>query len=97
MWKEIIDARYGATWGGWCSNEMRRGYGMGLWKFIRKGWPCFEKQIRFVAGEGNHISFWRDVWCGDHALERAFPTLYRIAANREVSVADMRLFVHGSH
>ncbi|KAG6649906.1 hypothetical protein CIPAW_06G006500 [Carya illinoinensis] len=25
LWKEIIDARYGTAWGGWCSNEVRGG------------------------------------------------------------------------
>lgn len=53
LWKEIIDARYGVAGGGWCSNEVRRGYGIGLWKFIRKGWLCFANHIRFVVGEGN--------------------------------------------
>ncbi|XP_035549064.1 brefeldin A-inhibited guanine nucleotide-exchange protein 5 isoform X3 [Juglans regia] len=37
------------------------------------------------------------MWCGDHALERAFPALYRIAADREASVADVRLFSHGAY
>ncbi|KAG6721785.1 hypothetical protein I3842_03G129400 [Carya illinoinensis] len=97
LWKEITDARYGATWGGWCSNKVRGGYCVGLWKFIRSGWSCFERNVRFVVGDGNLISFWRDVWCGDHALERVYPTLFRIATNREASVAYVRLFLHGVH
>ncbi|KAG7987161.1 hypothetical protein I3843_03G119300 [Carya illinoinensis] len=96
LWKEIIVARHGDTWGGWCSNEGRGGYGVGLWKFIRRGWSCFENHIRFVVGEGNRISFWRDVWCGEHALEKAFLNLYRIVANREASVADMRSLYNGT-
>ncbi|XP_041003822.1 uncharacterized protein LOC121249177 [Juglans microcarpa x Juglans regia] len=37
------------------------------------------------------------MWCGDQTLERAFPALYRIAVKREASVADVRLFSHGSY
>ncbi|KAF5457277.1 hypothetical protein F2P56_021390, partial [Juglans regia] len=43
------------------------------------------------------VSGLKDVWCGDQTLEMVFPALYRIAANREVAVADVQLFSHGSH
>lgn len=50
-----------------------------------------------MAKEGTRIRFWRDVWCGACALDRPFPTLYRIAANRDALAADVRLFSHGSY
>ena len=32
FWRHIISGKYGDLEGGWCSKEMRGGYGVGLWK-----------------------------------------------------------------
>ena len=57
LWRDTIDARHSVAWGGWCSKEVSGGYGVGLWKYIRKGWPCFVNQVCFVVGEGSCIRF----------------------------------------
>lgn len=36
-----------------CSLGMREGYGIGLWKAIRRGWDAFKINIYFVVGNGN--------------------------------------------
>ena len=34
--EEVIEAKYGCAWGGWCSNPMTTSYGVSLWKTIWK-------------------------------------------------------------
>ena len=36
FWRQIICGKYREVEGDWCSNEARGGYGVGLWKAIRK-------------------------------------------------------------
>jgi hypothetical protein len=54
-------------------------YGVGLWKYIKRGWRIFSSHIRFDLGDGMRIRFWDDVWCGEVCLKIAFPVLYNIA------------------
>ncbi|XP_035544454.1 uncharacterized protein LOC108983424 isoform X2 [Juglans regia] len=96
LWKEVVVSRHGGAWGGWCTNEVRGGYGVGLWRYIRGGWQCFENNVRFVVGQGTRIKFWQNVWCGERSLERAFPALYNIAINREASIADLCVIAQDS-
>jgi hypothetical protein len=37
-WKVVVDAKFGGSWGGWCSNKPHGTYEVGLWKNIRRGW-----------------------------------------------------------
>ena len=41
LWNKVIIGKYGVEEGGRCSLEAREGYGVGLWKAIRKGWDAF--------------------------------------------------------
>ena len=36
FWNKVIRGKYGEERGGWCSCDVREGYGVGLWKAIRK-------------------------------------------------------------
>ena len=36
FWNQVIRGKYEKDRGGWCSQEVREGYGVGLWKAIRK-------------------------------------------------------------
>ena len=38
FWNDVIRDKYGEVAGGWCSSEVREGYGVGLWKAIRRWW-----------------------------------------------------------
>ena len=40
-------------------------------------------------GNGRHVSFWRDIWVRDSKLKDVFPTLFKIAAHKFASVADL--------
>jgi hypothetical protein len=87
-WRVAVDSKYGSLWGGWCSREVAGAFGVGLWKFIRKGWENFSKFLRFEVGDGSRIRFWHDLWCGDSILKEVFPDLFGIARVKDASVAD---------
>ena len=36
FWNQVIQGKYERDRGGWCSQEVREGYGVGLWKAIGK-------------------------------------------------------------
>jgi hypothetical protein len=81
-WRSVLVAKYRLDWGGWCSGDISRSHGVGLWKHICKGWQVLTRHIRFDPGDGSKIRFWEDIWCGDRALKRflgclALPALRR--------------------
>ncbi|KAG6696235.1 hypothetical protein I3842_09G137900 [Carya illinoinensis] len=93
LWKLVIERKYGGSWGGWCTKEVRGAYGVGLWKHIRQGWGVFSRQTSLRLGEGNRLKFWHDTWYGNCALKELFPTLFRVASAREASVAEVMVVV----
>ena len=50
------------------------------------GWDDFRKNCQFVVGLGNRVRFWQDGWCRDQPFHLAFPRLYGIAIDKEVSI-----------
>jgi hypothetical protein len=56
-WRVAVDAKYGRSWGGWCSIEPPRPFGVGLWKNIRRGWGMFSSYTRFKLGDSLKIRF----------------------------------------
>jgi hypothetical protein len=93
----VVDSKYGSSWGGRCSLEPARAYGVEVWKNIRKGWNSFLSFTRFVEGYGTNIIFWHDLWCGDTTLKVAFPALFGIARLKDASVADKLEFLGSSN
>lgn len=37
LWKWVNVGKYRLKEGGWCTKEVRQGYGVGVWKVIRGG------------------------------------------------------------
>ena len=66
----------------------RDSFGMGLWKDIRKGWEEFNARTSIRIGNGNHTSFWWDIWAGDFKLKHVYPTIFRIASHKNATVAE---------
>jgi len=93
LWRSVIDAKFESLKGGWCSKEVSGSFGVGVWKHIRKGWEKFRNLVRFEVGNGTHISFWHDWWCGDRSLKQCFPALFSIVRNKDAMVED-NLVVH---
>jgi hypothetical protein len=50
----------------------------------------------FVVGDGSHISFWHDWWCGERSLKHCYPVLYSIVRNKAAMVVD-NLAVHNGN
>ena len=38
LWRQVITEKYGIQRGGWCSEETRGPYRVGLWRNIRNSW-----------------------------------------------------------
>jgi hypothetical protein len=87
-WRVAVDSKYGSLRGGWCSREFAGAFGVGLWKYIRKGWETFSRFLRYEVGDGSRTRFWHDLWCGDTVLKEVFPDLFGIARVKDASVAD---------
>ena len=75
--------------GGWCLGECRNSFRIGLWKEIRKDWEVVLLNVKFVIGDGNRVSFWKDVLVGEEALCRAFPTLFSLAVRKEALIREV--------
>jgi hypothetical protein len=95
-WRVAVDSKFGSLCGGWCSREIAGAFGVGLWKFIRKGWETFSKFLRFEVGDGSRTRFWHDLWCGDTVLKEVFSDLFGIARVKDASVADNMEILGGS-
>ena len=52
------------------------------------GWEDFSKNCQSVVGLGNKVRFWQDGWYRNQPFQLAFPRLYGIAIDKEVSVED---------
>ena len=52
------------------------------------GWEVFSKNIRFEVRVGDRVKLWTDHWCGESPLHLTFPGVYRIASNKEASMAS---------
>lgn len=63
-------------------------YGVGLWRNIRNDWGCFSNLVSYRVGDGSHLHFWQDVWCGEATLEFLFPEIYSITQDKEALVSD---------
>jgi hypothetical protein len=60
LWRLVIEAKYEILGGGWCSKEVMRTYGVGVWKHIRRRWDKFSNFVCFEVGVGSKVSFWHD-------------------------------------
>ena len=90
LWNQVIRRKYGEKQGGWCSRDVREGYGVGLWKTIRKFGHTVSSRLSFVVGNRQRVSFWKDAWCGDTPLWVSFPSLFALADPKEAWVKDVR-------
>ena len=88
LWKQFIKGKYEEVEGGWCSKEVCDGYGVGLWKAMRKLWAMFNTKVSFCVANGRRVKFWKGRWCGNDLLCESFPSLFALASSKEVWVAE---------
>ena len=65
---------------------MRKGYGVGFWKAIRKDRDLVHSKISFLVGNRDRVTFWKDKWCEDNPLSATFPSLLALAISKEAWV-----------
>ena len=68
---------------------MRDGYGMELWKAVRREWHVVSSRRSFVVGNGQTVKFWKDRWCGAAPFRVSFPTLFSLAISKDAWVKDV--------
>ena len=61
LWRNVVSGKFGETFGGWHTYDIRGGFGVGLWKEIKKEWPLFLENVVFSISDGRRINFWKDV------------------------------------
>ena len=89
LWRKVIRSKFGEDYGGWSSGDIKGGFGVGLWKEIRKEWIHLFQNTYFALGDGSRISFWKDAWCGEEALSLTFPNLFRLTAQKNAKAVDL--------
>ena len=85
----MIRGKYGEERGRWISCEAREGYGVGLWKAIRKLGHLVTPRLDFVMGNGKKVNFWKNKWCGTTPLCESFPSLCALATSKEAWVNEV--------
>ena len=89
LWRNAISKKFGEAQGGWCSRVNMESFGTGLWKEIRKEWEILCDNTKFLIGNGNKVSFWKDLWCGEKVFCSIFLTLFNLAVYKEALVSDV--------
>ena len=74
---------------------MRRSFGVGLWKAIRRGWDVLGDNLVYSVGNGKRVRFWKDKWCGDDPLCTSFPSLFAISLDKEAWVGMCGAILEG--
>jgi hypothetical protein len=88
FWRKVVAIKYGSMRGGWCTKEVGGSFGVGVWKYIRKGWDVFVEHVRYEVGDGSKVLFLHDVWCGELPLKTFFPELFLIACGKDAWVEE---------
>ncbi|KAH0634712.1 hypothetical protein KY290_035831 [Solanum tuberosum] len=87
LWKEVIVSKYGEA-SPWCTQMVPDTYGVGVWRTIRNLWQLMEDTICLKVGNGAKTKFWRDRWFDQTPLKEAFPDLFLICVNPEVTIQE---------
>lgn len=83
----MIGTKYGKETHGWRSREARGLLGVGLWKEILKEAAWFGENWKFRIHNGARIRFEIDHWHGSSVFSLSFPTLFKLVANKQETMA----------
>ena len=82
LWRKVISSKLGEDLRGWFSSDIRRGFGVGLWKETKKEWPLLLQNVSVSLDDGRRVSFWKDVWYDEEALCLIYPTLFNLVVHK---------------
>ncbi|GJU48131.1 RNA-directed DNA polymerase, eukaryota, reverse transcriptase zinc-binding domain protein [Tanacetum coccineum] len=92
-WVKVIKSIHGRD-GGFGTSDWKP-VGNGVWATIVKVVDqMHEKQIiplgsmALQLGNGRNVSFWNDIWVGEHRLRDKFPRVFDMESNKECSIAE---------
>ena len=57
FWNLVVRGKYGEEHGGWCTGAVKDGYGVGMWKTIRREWHVVECKLSFVVSNQRRVPF----------------------------------------
>ncbi|RVW27715.1 hypothetical protein CK203_112457 [Vitis vinifera] len=80
---DVVEVKCGKEGEGWHPCEVSGGYGIDVWKVIRKGWDLFFRRTSLEVDNGRRVKFWIDKWCGKEPLCLSFPSLYALVVSKE--------------
>ena len=86
LWKEVIVSKYGEA-SPWCTEMVTDTYGVGGWRTIRN-YGNLWKTILASRLAMEQRQFWRDRWFDQTPLNEAFPDLFLICVNLEVTIQE---------
>ena len=47
------------------------------------------QHVELVAGKGDRVLFWHNVWCGETPLKTLFPMLFSCSFNKTASIESL--------
>ena len=89
LWVQVIKGKHGEEEGGWSSCIPREGYGVGMWKDLRKFGHLVSNKMFFCGSGWAEDQVLGDRWCGDSPLCDAFLSLSVLALAKEAWVGDV--------
>ncbi|KAJ9674188.1 hypothetical protein PVL29_023628 [Vitis rotundifolia] len=89
LWHQVILSIYGSHSNGWDANTLVRWSHRCPWKAIAQVFQEYSMLTRFVAGNGDRIRFWEDLWWGDQPLGSQYPRLFRVVLDKNIPISSI--------
>ncbi|KAJ9689257.1 hypothetical protein PVL29_014768 [Vitis rotundifolia] len=89
LWHQVILSIYGTHSNGWDANTLVRWSHRCPWKAIAQVFQDFSKYTRFVAGNGERIRLWEDLWWGDQIFKVQYPRLFRVVTDKDSPISSI--------
>ncbi|KAJ9693494.1 hypothetical protein PVL29_012324 [Vitis rotundifolia] len=89
LWHQVILSIYGLHSNGWDANTLVRWSHRCPWKAIAQVFHEYSMLTRFVAGNGDRIRFWEDLWWGDQPLGSQYPRLFRVVLDKNIPISSI--------
>jgi hypothetical protein len=86
LWQEILSKKYG---GGKClALAVKKPGDSQFWASLMKIKEIFYRFVKKELGDGKNTRFWEDSWVDDKPLKEAYPRIYDICFDHNITVDD---------